>query len=281
MEIGTYNDLRYIKKTDENLILTDGENKVFLPVNQVTAEVNTGDNLHVFVYVHTDGRLVATMKTPFACAGEFAFLTVVDENEQGSFLDLGIDKDVFVHKRDQKRPMRIGGKYVVYIFLDDNDRMAGSSKLTDYLEGEVIDLEVADEVSLLIFDESDLGFSTIVNQKYAGLLYHNEVFEPLQPGDMKRGFVKKIREGNKIDLSLQVIGFKHILDLKESILLDLKESGGSLKLGDKSSPDEIYNRLKISKKAFKKTIGSLYKERLIEITDYEVKLVKTLQDDEN
>ncbi|WP_036678281.1 CvfB family protein [Daejeonella oryzae] len=281
MEIGNYNELRYIKKTDSGLILTDGEKEVILPYNHAPAEANIGDNLHVFVYVHADGRLFATTQTPLACVGDYAFLQVVDENENGAFLSLGIDKDVFVHQRDQKRPMKMGGKYVVYIFLDDNDRISGSSKVAEFVEVEDIDLEVADEVNLLIFDQSDLGFSAIVNQKYAGLLYHNEVFEELQPGDVKRGFVKKITEGNKIDLSLQVIGFKHILDLKESIMLDLKESGGILALGDKSSPDEIYTRLKISKKAFKKTIGSLYKERLVEISDFEVKLVKPPLDDEN
>ena len=281
MEIGKYNELRYIKKTDSGLILTDGEKEVILPFNHAPVEVNPGDNLHVFVYVHTDGRLFATTQTPLACVGEFAFLTVVDENESGSFLSLGIDKDVFVHQRDQKRPMKMAGKYVVYIFLDDSDRISGSSRVAEFVEIDDIDLEVADEVSLMIFDQSDLGYSAIVNQKYAGLLYHNEVFEELKAGDMKRGFVKKITEGNKIDLSLQVIGFKHILDLKESILLDLKESGGILKLGDKSSPDEIYTRLKISKKAFKKTIGSLYKERLVEISDFEVKLVKAPLDEEN
>ena len=281
MEIGKFNDLRYTKKTDLGLILTDGEKDVFLPYNHAPAEVNPGDNLRVFTFMNTDGRLFATTQTPLATVGQFAFLTVVDENENGSFLDLGIDKDVFVHRRDQKRPMRLAGKYVVYIFLDDSDRITGSSRLTEFVEVDDIDLEVADEVDLLIFDNSDLGFSAIVNQKYTGLLYHNEVFEDLQPGDNKRGFIKKIREENKIDLSLQVIGFKHILDLKESIILDLKENGGVLKLGDKSSPDEIYNRLKISKKAFKKTIGSLYKERLIEISDFEVNLVKAPQDDEN
>ncbi len=273
MEIGNYNELRYIKKVDSGLILTDGEKEAILPFNYAPAEINPGDNLQVFVYVHTDGRLFATTQTPFACAGEFAFLTVIDENENGSFLSLGIDKDVFVPQREQKRPMRIGGKYVVYVFLDDNDRLVGSSKVANFVEENEIDLEIADEVNLLIFDESELGFSAIVDQRYAGLIYRNEVFEELQPGMQKRGFIKKITESNKIDLSLQVIGFKHILDLKDILLEKLKENAGLLALGDKSSPEEIYSGLKISKKAFKKAIGSLYKERLVEISDYEVKLV--------
>ena len=276
IEIGKYNELRFVKKTDMGLILTDGEKEVLLPYNHAPNNVEQGDNLHVFVYIHSDGRTVATTQAPLACVGEFALLKVVDSNENGVFMDLGIDKDVFVPEREQKRPMIIGEKYVVYVYLDEiNDRMLASSKLANYVEEADFDFEVGDEVSLLISDRSDLGYSAIINQQYMGLLYHNEVFEELHPGDLRRGFIKKITSENKIDLSLQVIGFKHILDLKDSLMIELKDNNGLLSLGDKSSPEEIYRRLKISKKAFKKTIGSLYKERLIEISDYEVKLVST------
>ncbi len=277
IEIGKYNELRFIKKTDIGLILTDGEKEALLPYNYAPNNVEQGDNLHVFVYIHSDGRMLATTQTPLACVGEFAFLKVVVVNENGVFMDLGIDKDVFVPEREQKRPMRLEEKYVVYIYLDEiNDRMLASSKLANYVDEADFDFEPGDEVSLMISDRSDLGYSAIINQQYMGLLYHNEVFEELQPGDLRRGFIKKITGDNKIDLSLQVIGFKHILDLKDSLMIELKENNGLLPLGDKSSPEEIYSRLKISKKAFKKTIGSLYKERLIEISAYEVKLVSTL-----
>ncbi len=189
-------------------------------------------------------------------------------------MNMGIGKDVFIPEREQKRPMKVGQKYVVYLYTDErNERITASSRLTDFIEQDTHDLEEGDEVSLLIFDESDLGYSAIINQKYTGLLYHNEVFEDLQPGDVRRGFVKKIREENKIDLSLQVIGFRHILDLKDTLLLELQENGGIINLGDKSSPEDIYNQLKISKKAFKKAIGSLYKERLVVVSDDSVKLV--------
>lgn len=274
IEIGKYNELRFIKKTDAGLILTDGEKEVLLPYVHAPEGVQAGDNLHVFVYIHSDGRLMATTETPLAIVDEFALLTVVDLNEQGAFMDMGIGKDVFVPEREQKRPMQIGQKYVVYLYTDQkNDRITASSRLADFIEQDEHDLEQGDEVSLMITEESDLGYSAIINKRYMGLLYHNEVFEDLQPGDVKRGFIKKIREENKIDLSLQVIGFRHILDLKDSLMTDLEENNGSILLGDKSSPEEIYNRLKISKKAFKKAIGSLYKERLIEISDYEIKLV--------
>jgi len=274
IEIGKFNELRFIKKTDTGLILTDGEKEVLLPYLHAPEGVQAGDNLHVFVYIHSDGRLMATTETPLAMVGEFALLTVVDQNEQGVFMDMGIGKDVFVPEREQKRPMKTGQKYVVFLYTDEkNDRITASSRLSDFIDQDEHDLEQGDEVNLLITEESDLGYSAVINQKYMGLLYHNEVFEDLKAGDQRRGFIKKIREGNKIDLSLQVIGFRHILDLKDSLMISLEEHNGSILLGDKSSPEEIYNRLKISKKAFKKAIGSLYKERLIEISDYEIKLV--------
>ncbi len=275
IDIGKFNELRFIKKTDVGLILTDGEREVALPYVHAPQEAQPGDNLHVFVYIHSDGRLMATTENPLAMVDEFAFLEVIDVNEQGAFMNMGIGKDVFVPEREQKRPMKVGQKYVVFLYTDErNERITASSRLTEFIEQDTHDLEEGDEVSLLIFDESDLGYSAIINQKYTGLLYHNEVFEDLQAGDIRRGFVKKIREENKIDLSLQVIGFRHILDLKDTLLLELQENGGIINLGDKSSPEDIYNQLKISKKAFKKAIGSLYKERLVLVTDNSVKLVE-------
>ena len=274
IDVGKFNELRFIKKTDTGLILTDGEKEVVLPYVHAPQEAEPGDNLHVFVYIHSDGRLMATTETPIAMVDEFAFLEVVDVNETGAFMNMGIGKDVFVPEREQKRPMKIGQKQVVFLYTDErNERITASSRLTDFIDQDLHDLEEGDEVSLLIFDESDLGYSAIINQKYAGLLYHNEVFESLQAGDVRRGFVKKIREENKIDLSLQVIGFRHILDLKDTLLLELRENGGIINLGDNSSPEDIYNQLKISKKAFKKAIGSLYKERLVVVSDDSVKLV--------
>lgn len=274
VEIGKFNELRFIKKTENGLILTEGEKEVLLPYVYAPEGAEIGDNLHVFVYIHSDGRLMATTETPIAQVDEFAFLEVVDENENGAFMDMGIGKDVFVPNKEQKRPMKIGQKYVVFLYNDEKtERITASSYLNDFINQDEHDFEEGDEVRLLITDESDLGFSAIINQRFMGLLYRNEVFEDLKPGDQKRGFIKKIREGNKIDLSLQVIGFKHILDLKDSLMVDLQENNGSILLGDKSSPEDIYNRLKISKKAFKKAIGSLYKERLITISDHEIKLV--------
>lgn len=274
--IGQYNDLRIIKKTEEGLILTAGEKEVLLPYVEVPQNAEIGDNLNVFVFMQKDGRLMATTKKPLACVGDFAYLTVVDEAEDGSaFMDIGLGKDIYVPKREQKRPMFKGDKHVVYVFLDEsNDRMLASSKLVNYVEENDIDLEEGDEVSLLIVDRSDLGYNAIIDNKYIGLLYTNELFDELNAGETRKGWIKKIRIEGKIDLSLQPMGYGHILETKDVLLADLKDSGGVISLGDKSSPDDIYYRFKISKSAFKKAIGGLYKDRLITISDHEIKIFK-------
>ena len=273
--IGKFNELEYKRKTVAGLILGNEDQEVLLPFNHSPKNAEPGDLLHVFVYLHNDGRIVATTQMPYACAGEFAFLKVIEVTEIGSFMDLGIDKDLFVPKSEQKRPMRIGEKHVVYVYVDErNNRLLGSSKISNHILEDDFNLDVGDEVDLLIFDQSELGFSAIVNQQYTGLLYRNELFEKLEIGETRKGFVKKIREENLIDLSLQPQGYKHILDTKETLLNKLKENDGKLPLGDKSSPEDIYRQLRISKKAFKKTVGALYKEQLVEISDYEITLVK-------
>lgn len=273
IEIGRYNDLRIINKTENGLILTEGEKEVLLPYVDVPKNIEIGENINVFVYMHKDGRLMGTTKRPHACVGDFAYLTVVDDGEDGAFMDLGLDKDIYVPQREQKRPMFKGESHVVYVYLDEsNDRMVASSRLTNYVEDQDIDLEEGDEVSLLIVDRSDLGYNAIVDNKYIGLLYTNELFDQLNPGEFRKAWIKKIRVEGKIDLSLQPMGYGHILENKDAILDELKESGGVIALGDKSAPEEIYDRFKISKSAFKKVIGGLYKDRLITISDYEIKL---------
>ncbi len=275
VHIGNYNFLTVKRSAPEGLILTDGEQDILLPQRVKTA-ATPGEELFVFVYHHKDGRVIATDKRPYACVGDFAFLKVVDETETGAYLDLGIDKDVFIPAK-QKQPLEIGREYVVYVYLDERDgKMAATTWLDDHIDTEVPDLEEGEEVSLLIYDTSELGYSAIINNRYGGLLYRNEVYEALHVGQTCTGFVKKIRpETNKIDLSLRPIGFDFILDSKNEVLDLLKENGGVLALGDKSDPGEIRERLKMSKKAFKQVIGGLYRERLITLSDYEIRLVNT------
>lgn len=278
VKIGTYNYLKVKNKTAEGLILTDGEQDVLLP-EALDAEV--GEELFLFVYHHKDGRVMATSKRPLAAAGDFAFLKVIDETDNGSFMDIGIDKDLFVPASKQENPLQLGKSYVVYVYVDQDGKLTATTWLDDKVDTDLSDLEEGDEVSLLICDTSDLGYSAIINNKYMGLLYRNEVYEELEIGESRVGYIKKIRpEDNKVDLSMRPLGFDFILDSRDSLLDILKESGGVLGLGDKSSPDDIRQQLKMSKKAFKQVIGGLYKHRLITISDHEIRLVPEQHDEE-
>lgn len=272
--IGKFNDLRIVAKNSDGLSLSDGEREILLPYLDVPKNAELGDTLRVFVYVNKDGNTVATTQQAFAEVDDFAYLTVVDSSEDGAYLDLGIGKDIYVPVREQKRPMHKGEGYVVYIYLDEsNQRLLASSRLDKFIDEEQFDFDEGDEVSLLICDKTDLGFNAIINNINIGLLYHNELFANLQPGDQRKGWIKKIRIEGKIDLSLQPLGYSHILDTKDVILKELRENGGVISLGDKSTPDEIYDYFQISKSAFKKAIGGLYKERVITIGDHEIKIV--------
>ncbi|HEY0897692.1 MAG TPA: S1-like domain-containing RNA-binding protein [Sphingobacteriaceae bacterium] len=276
IRIGEINELEYQRKSEAGLILGNEEEKVILPFIHAPKGLEPGDSVEVFVYINSDGRLMGTTRQPLACANQFAYLKAVDSNDHGAYLDLGIEKDVFVPAREQKKPMRVGEKYLVYVYLDrQNQKLLASSRLSNFAIEENFDFEVGDEVDLLICDSSDLGYSAIINQKYMGLLYRNEVFDNLRIGEKRKGYIKKIREENKIDLSLQPQGYGHVLETKDVLLQKLKDNDGVLDLGDKSSPEEITRRLHISKKVFKKTIGSLYKERLIEIGDHEIRLIQS------
>jgi predicted RNA-binding protein (virulence factor B family) len=274
MKIGKYNTLRIVAKNSDGLSLSDGNREILLPYRDVPAGVELGDEITVFIFVNKEGNTIATTQPAKAEVGDFAFLTVVDSSEDGAYLDLGIGKDVYVPVREQKRPMHTGEGYVVYIYLDEqNQRMLASSRLDKFIEEEDFDFDEGDEVSLLISEKTDLGFNAIINNQYIGLLYHNELFANLKPGEIRKGWIKKVRIEGKIDLSLQPLGYSHILDTKEVILKELKENGGTLALGDKSTPEDIYETFQISKSAFKKAIGGLYKERRVTISDYEIKIV--------
>jgi len=273
-EIGRYNILRVAGENSEGLSLSDGEHEILLPAADVPPQTAVNDTITAFVFLNKAGQLVATTRQTFAEVGDFAYLPVVDSGEDGAFLDLGISKDVYVPINEQRRPMRQGEKHVVYLYLDrENQRMLASSRLHKYIEAHDFDFEVGDEVRLLISEETDLGFNAIINNRHIGLLYRNELFADVAVGDARKGWIKNIRVEDKVDLSLRPQGFGHVLDTKEVILRALRDEGGTIGLGDKSAPDDIQARFQISKSAFKKAIGGLYKERLITLNDYEIKLV--------
>ncbi|WP_461787799.1 CvfB family protein [Pedobacter sp.] len=272
--IGKYNQLRVAAKNSQGLSLTDGTTEVLLPIQELSNDLALGDEVDAFIYLNKDGNTIATLKEVFATADEFAYLQVVAVNDDGAFLDIGTDKDIFVPKREQKKPMELGESYVVFVYLDEfSNKLLASSKVDQFVDHQNFDFEEGDAVDLLIIDKSDLGYNAIINNEFIGLLYHNEVFSNIEPGQRTTGWIKTIRVDGKIDLTLQPSGFGHILETKDYILEELKVVG-EINLGDKSSPDEIYNRFQVSKSAFKKAIGGLYKERLITLSDYQIKLVK-------
>ena len=276
INIGQYATLQVVKKLSFGIYLDAGLfGEVLMPIRYVPKEVEPGQDLEVFLYTDSEDRVIATTEKPYAVAGDFAHLKVVDVQAQGAFMDWGLPKDLFVPFKGQAEKMEMGKSYVVKIYLDEtSDRMVASSKLNNFLREENEDLEVGQEVSLLVFRKTNLGYKVVIENKYSGVLFANEVFQPMHIGKRLTGYVKKIREDGKIDISLQKAGYQNrIPDAVETVLDSIKEHKGLLPLTDDSSPEEIYRVLKMSKKAFKKAVGSLYKQQLIKLGDEGISLI--------
>ncbi|SDH01898.1 hypothetical protein SAMN04487996_12721 [Dyadobacter soli] len=273
--IGKYNYLTIERVTSVGMFLSDVEGEeVLLPNQYITDDMQVGDQIKVFVYLDSEDRPVATTQTPKIIRNEFAFLEVKDVSEYGAFLDWGLIKDLFVPFREQPKPMEIGEWHVVFLYLDQkSQRLLASAKIDKFLESDRLTVAEGDEVDLLVWQKTDLGYNVVVNQYHKGLIYANEVFQPLQIGDSLKGYVKKIREENKLDISLQKTGYEVVEPVAKQILEEIEKGKGFLNLSDNSSPEDIYNRLKISKKVFKKAIGGLYKQGIIRIADDGIYLI--------
>jgi len=273
--IGKYNNLTIQRLTSVGMFLSDVEGEeVLLPNQYLTDEMQIDDTIRVFVYLDSEDRPVATTETPKIVRNEFAFLEVKDVTEHGAFMDWGLIKDLFVPFREQSTPMEPGEWHVVFLYLDQkSSRLIASTKIDRFLDNERLTVKEGDEVDLLIWQQTDLGYNAIVNQYYKGLIYANEVFREINTGDSLKGFVKKIREENKLDISLQKSGYEVVEPTARQILDELKKSSGFLNLSDNSSPEEIYKRLQISKKVFKKAIGGLYRQGHIKISDDGIRLI--------
>ncbi|HNP99188.1 MAG TPA: S1-like domain-containing RNA-binding protein [Bacteroidia bacterium] len=278
LEIGKYNRLRVKSSATVGLYLTNGEEDVLLPTKYIPENTSVGDLLDVFVYLDNENRPVATTLKPYACVGDFAFLSVKQVNEHGAFLDWGIAKDVFVPYAEQRVEMETGERYLVYLLIDEfSGRIAATAKWSKYLH-DASNLQEGQEVQLLIAEKTPLGFKAIINNECEGLLYENEIFTPIQSGDKIKGFVRLVREDGKVDLRLQQEGVEAMNDAKSQVLSYLRQNGGVLALGDKSSPEEIYRQLQMSKKNFKKAIGGLYKDQLISLSDHEIRLLELTEE---
>ena len=267
--IGQYNTLKIDRRTSVGAFLTDGKEDVLLPNKYLPEQINIGGEREVFVYLDQEERQITTTLHPHIYLNEFALLRVNFVNHLGAFLDMGLEKDLFVPFREQARKMDVNKRYLVYMYLDEKTkRLVGSSKLNQFLNKEPLDVKVGDEVDLIVSHITELGINVIINEKFKGLMYVNEVFEDLRTGDRIIGFIKNIRPDGKIDVSRTPIKFEQKVDrLAEVILDELDRNKGFLGLHDKSHPEEIRAILNMSKKSFKVTIGNLFKEKLIRITE--------------
>jgi uncharacterized protein len=275
MKIGQYNELTILRFTAPGAYLGDDEdNDVLLPGKYITPEMKEGDMIKVFIYKDSEDRIVATTETPLLELNQFAFLRVKDVNPFGAFLDWGLEKDLLVPFREQRVKMEIGRYYLVTLRYDDaTDRLYASGKFNKFIDP-CDDQELLNQkVDLLIGDSTDLGVTVIVNDRYQGIIYRNDVNKTLKRGSHEEGYVYFIREDGKLDIRLVSPEVTRFDDAAESILEILKKDG-ILKLSDKSDPDDIRETVGMSKKMFKQAIGKLYKARLIKISDSKIELVK-------
>jgi uncharacterized protein len=275
INIGKTNTLKVSRETDVGFFLTDEvNNEVLLPLSQTKHSVNLNTTIDVFVYTDSDGKLIASTITPYATINTFAYLRVTDTTSVGAFIDWGLEKDLFVPFDEQREDMEKDSFYVVYIYLDTvSNRIVASSNIDKFIVTDIIRLEVAQEIDVLIYQESGLGYSCIINNTYKGLIYHNDIYKDVYVGDELKGYVRTIREDKLIDVSFQKSGFKNVLDSTELVLEYIKTNNGYTPLNDKSPPEEISIKLSMSKATFKKAIGILYRHKKVLIKPDGVYLV--------
>lgn len=268
MKLGDYNVMTIVKRVDFGLYLDGGkEGEILLPQRYVTKDMEIGDDVEVFIYLDQDERPVATTEHPIAKVGDFAFLQVAWINEYGAFLNWGLMKDLFCPFREQKMRMEKDKGYIVHIHIDDESyRIMASAKVEHYFSEEQPEYESGDEVNLLIWQKTELGFKVIIDNKYPGLIYRDQIFREIHTGDQMKGYIMTVRQDGKIDVSLQQQGRKQVLDFSETLLEYLHEHDGKCNLGDKSDADDIYARFGVSKKVYKRAVGDLYKRHLIEVS---------------
>ena len=267
------NILRVLRRADQGLYLSGGPEDILLPNRYVPEGTQEGDDIEVFVYLDAEERLIATTETPKAQVGDFAWLQVAWVNQFGAFLDWGLMKDLFVPFREQKMKMQKGKSYLVHLHIDpESYRIMASAKVERYLSTDHPPYHGGDAVDLLVWQKTDLGFKVIIDNRFGGLLFDDEIFRPLHSGDRLTGYIKQVRPDGKIDVSLQRKGQKAVQDFSDILLEHLRTNGGFTPLGDKSPADEIYALFGVSKKVFKKAVGDLYKRHLITIEPEGVRL---------
>ncbi|MEM7601256.1 MAG: S1-like domain-containing RNA-binding protein [Verrucomicrobiota bacterium] len=275
--LGKTNTLVIVRDSDHGFYLDGGDlGEILLPNAEVPEGVEQGDEVEVFVSRDSEDRLVATVQKPIAEVGQFAALEVTSiESNIGAFLDWGLTKDLLLPFREQPFRVRVGQLALVYLTVDEvSNRIIASARTKRHLDKTRPDYQVGQAVELIIRERTPLGYMSIVNQQHSGLLHESRISRPLKIGETFNGYIAAMKPGDKIDLSLEPVGYGRVTGLSGQILEKLKENGGSLEIGDKSSPDDIRRVFQTSKKAFKQALGALYRKRLIEISGEHISLAK-------
>ena len=275
IKLGKYNELEIVRQVDFGVYLSDGEGvEILMPKRYVPANAKVGDKVRSFVYQDSEARLIATTEQPYAQVGEFASLQVQSVNQVGAFADWGTSKELLIPHREQAKEMEEGHRYIVHIYIDDKSgRIVGSAKLDKFLDNVPATYERNQEVDVLVWKPTPLGYKVIIENTHTGMIYSNQIFQPVHVGQHLRAWVKEVREDEKIDLMLQPMGFRHVIDSAEAqVLRALHLRGGFLTLTDKSDPAEIAEVLQMSKKNFKKAVGALYKQQRITLEDNGIRL---------
>ncbi len=269
LALGVDHKLIIDRDTEPGLFLKNAEgDEVLLPNKYKPDSFEIGDEIEVFVYLDYEERPVATNLKPFIKLDEFGYLKCVEVTEIGAFLDWGLEKHLFVPFKEQVSKMRKGDRYLVFCYLDElTGRLVGSSKVNNFLDNSELTVEPFEEVDLIISNPTELGWNVIINELHQGLIYKDDVFVDIQTGDRMKGWIKKTRPDGKIDVTLQRSGYRSIEPNAQELLTELELKGGFLALTDKSSPDEIQKTLRMSKKSFKRALGTLYKKRMVEIKE--------------
>lgn len=274
MKIGEYHLLRLDRITPPGAYLTDGEDDVLLPTKYIPKEAKVDDEIRVFVYRDSEDRIISTTLVPHLELHTFGYLKVKDVSSVGAFLDWGIEKDILVPFREQVGRLDVGQWCLVYLYVDEKtDRVIATNKVSKFYETMEIDLEEGQEVDLLISNSTDLGVNVIINNTYQGLVYANDIFHDLLEGDRTKGYIKTVRADRKIDVSLRQTGLDNLESGAAHIMEALKKSEGFIALHDKSAPEDIQLELQMSKKNFKRSVGILYKQKLIRLEKDGIQLI--------
>ncbi len=276
VDLGNYNELEIAREVDFGVYLTSEDGDILLPAKYVPEGAKVGDFVRVFVYRDSEDRVIATNLTPYATVGQFAGLVCTDTTPFGAFMDWGLEKDLLIPLNNQKDKMIAGRRYCVYLYLDDaSDRIVGTAKINKFLNADTSQLKEGEQAELLIAEYTDLGFNVIINNEFKGLLYRNEVFKEVEIGNKLQGYIKTIRPDGKVDVSLRkpdADTFSEMDETATKVMQLLQEQDGTLNLSDKSDPEDIYRVVGVSKKMFKRAIGSLYRAGHIELFEDYIKL---------